>query len=124
LVLIDHIGVRVGDIGAASRFYDAVFKALGHSRCYAAPDLIGYGSDGQAFFWLHRSEAGMSGVHIAFAASDLQSVEAFHAAGLAARGSDNGAPGPRPDYGTSYFAAVLLDPAGNNVEAICNKEGA
>jgi catechol 2,3-dioxygenase-like lactoylglutathione lyase family enzyme len=110
LVLIDHIGVRVGDIGAASRFYDAVFKALGHSRCYAAPDLIGYGSDGQAFFWLHRSEAGMSGVHIAFAASDLQSVEAFHAAGLAARGS--------------YFAALLLDPAGNNVEAICNKEGA
>jgi catechol 2,3-dioxygenase-like lactoylglutathione lyase family enzyme len=122
--MIDHIGVRVSDLGAAARFYDAVFQALGYGRCYEDQDLIGYGSGEEAFFWLHRSNAGASGAHIAFAAPDHRSVERFHAAGLGAGGKDNGAPGPRPDYGPTYFAAFLLDPDGNNVEAVCNKQAA
>ncbi len=62
-----------------------------------------------------------SSVHLAFAAQDRQAVDRFHAAGMKAGGRDNGAPGPRADYGPKYYAAFLLDPDGNNVEAVCLK---
>lgn len=120
--MIDHIGLKVRNMVAATHFYDGIFAALGTGRCYSDPDLIGYGAHGQAFFWLHHSKTVASAAHVAFAAPDHRAVEAFHRAGLAAGGSDNGAPGPRPDYGPSYFAAFLLDPEGNNVEAVCNKK--
>lgn len=120
--MIDHIGLRVDDLAAAAHFYDAVFAVLRYGRTYADPDLVGYGSSDRSFLWLHRTEAAQSAVHIAFAASDHTEVEAFHAAGLSAGGRDNGAPGLRPDYGPSYYAAFLLDPAGNNVEVVCTEE--
>lgn len=68
--------------------------------------------------WLHVGKPG-SGVHVAFRAADHAAVDRFHAAGLAAGGRDNGAPGLRLDYAPSYYAAFLLDPDGNNVEAAC-----
>jgi catechol 2,3-dioxygenase-like lactoylglutathione lyase family enzyme len=60
-----------------------------------------------------------TGTHVAFRANDRESVDRFYAAGLKAGGKDNGGPGPRPDYGPTYYAAFLIDPDGNNVEAVC-----
>jgi catechol 2,3-dioxygenase-like lactoylglutathione lyase family enzyme len=122
--MIDHIGIRVIDLISAARFYDAVLGAIGHGRCYEDENVIGYGSDDHGFFWLHRADTTSAGTHIAIDAPDHRAVEAFHKAGLGAGGRDNGTPGPRPDYGPCYFAAFLLDPAGNNIEAVCNKAGA
>ena len=119
--MIDHIGIRVRNMGLAARFYDAVMPALGYSRCHASDELIGYGAADAAFLWLHRSPTATSGVHIALTAPDRRAIEAFHAAGLSAGGVDHGAAGLRPDYGPTYFAAFLLDPEGNNVEAVCTK---
>lgn len=122
--MIDHIGVRVGNIEASSRFYDAALEALGYHRSYSGPHLLGYGPADQTLFWLHQADTASSGTHIAFAALDRTAVEAFHAAGLTADGTDNGRPGLRLDYGPAYFAAFLLDPDGNNIEAVCNREEA
>ncbi len=68
--------------------------------------------------WLHKTESGVYGTHIAFRAADRAAVDRFHAAGLASGGRDHGLPGLRADYGAGYYACFLLDPDGNNVEAV------
>lgn len=86
---------------------------------------VGLGPAGAPAFWLHHAEGRAGkGVHLAFRAATHSTVAAFHAAGLGAGGRDNGPAGPRPDYGVSYFAAFLIDPDGNNVEAVCPTEPA
>jgi catechol 2,3-dioxygenase-like lactoylglutathione lyase family enzyme len=116
--LLDHIQLVVDDLPACRRFYEAVFEAL-------EIPLAGSGDD---YFWadeLFVSTATSTAargqttgrVHLAFQASDRAMVERFHRAGLAAGGRDNGAPGPR-SYHPGYYAAFLLDPAGNNIEAV------
>jgi catechol 2,3-dioxygenase-like lactoylglutathione lyase family enzyme len=116
--LIDHIQLVVRDLAASRRFYDAVFEALGLP-------LSGEGDD---FFWVDElfvstadSEAAAGKLtgrhHLAFQAKDRAMVDAFHAAALAAGGTDNGAPGERP-YHPGYYGAFLLDPDGNNIEAV------
>lgn len=120
--LIDHIGLVVRDIRASRRFYEAVFRALG----------IPLGGAGENDFWADeffvssvesRAVQGrLTGYHhIAFQAADRATVDAFHQAGLAAGGKDNGAPGERP-YHPGYYAAFLLDPDGNNIEAVHHGE--
>ena len=71
--------------------------------------------------WLYASmgEKGAAGTHVAFRAPDQKAVDAFYKAGLKAGAKDNGGPGPRPDYSPTYYAAFLIDPDGNNVEAVC-----
>lgn len=112
--LIDHVGLRAADFAAAARFYRAVFAALGRAADVAE------GED-----WLELDEfylgprapgAFTSQIHLCFQAADRAMVARFHAAGLAAGGRDNGAPGLR-DYHPGYYAAFLLDPDGNNIEA-------
>lgn len=120
--MFDHIGIRISDLPKSMRFYDAVLGSLGHERCCSDEATVGYGAGGNPSFWLHATGLPGAGSHIAFASPDRQSVEAFHSAGVAAGGADNGAPGPRPDYGRGYFAAFLIDPDGNNVEAVCMTE--
>ena len=116
--MYDHVGVRVRDLAASRRFYAAVLGALGHRENSHGDDYAGYGA-GLATFWLHLSDgAAAKGAHICFAAADAAAVQRFHAAGLEAGGKDNGAPGPRADYGPKYYAAFLIDPDGNNVEAV------
>jgi catechol 2,3-dioxygenase-like lactoylglutathione lyase family enzyme len=116
--LIDHIQLVVRDLAASRRFYDAVFETLGLP-------LSGEGDD---FFWVDElfvstadSEAAAGELtgrhHLAFQAKDRAMVDAFHAAALAAGGTDNGAPGERP-YHPGYYGAFLLDPDGNNIEAV------
>lgn len=112
--MFDHVGLRVRDLPASRRFYAAALAPLGH----AAAEGDGFGPPGAPGLWLHEGAPG-GGVHLAFRAAGRAAVDAFHAAGLAAGGRDHGAPGPRPDYGPHYYAAFLLDPEGNNLEAVC-----
>jgi catechol 2,3-dioxygenase-like lactoylglutathione lyase family enzyme len=117
--MFDHVGIKVSDLKAALRFYDAALRPLGYERGYLDETSAGYGPGGKSSLWLYAARADGAGTHLAFAAADRKSVEAFHAAGLKAGGSDNGAPGLRADYSPQYFAAFLIDPDGNNVEAVC-----
>lgn len=115
--MYDHIGLSVKDIDASVRFYAAALAPLGYVLCSRDAASTGFGPKGAPALWL-AAGAGKGAVHVAFAAPDRDAVARFHAAGLAASGRDNGAPGPRPDYGERYYAAFLLDPDGNNVEAV------
>src|SRR5690606_988746 len=113
----------------ATRFYDAALGALGASLLTLVPaqftggiKAAGYGRQ-KPDFWLNESPAPGPGRHYAFVASSRAEVDAFYAAALAAGGSDNGAPGPRPQYHPDYYAAFVFDPDGNNIEAVCHAPG-
>lgn len=115
--MYDHIGLRVRDVEVARRFYKATLEALG-----LVEDGSGaFGPAGAPGLWLHEEKHSAGGAHVAFRAKDRDAVARFHAAGLAAGGRDNGKPGLRPDYSPCYFAAFLVDPDGNNVEAVCQE---
>lgn len=125
--MIDHTGTYALDFAKAKRFYDAALGALGYTvqREMVAtwdPDfptrhIVAYG-DTRPIFWLIEVKDKRTPVHIAFVAKDEAGVHAFHAAGLAAGGSDNGKPGTRQQYHPGYYGSFLLDPEGNNVEAV------
>ena len=116
--LIDHIQLVVRDLSKTQRFYGAIFEVLG----------IPIAGEGEGYFYADelfvssRSSPASAGeltgrVHLAFAARDREMVQRFHAAGLGAGGTDHGKPGDRP-YHPGYYAAFLLDPDGNNIEAV------
>ncbi|RUZ78302.1 VOC family protein [Mesorhizobium sp. M7A.F.Ca.US.006.01.1.1] len=116
--LIDHIQLVVRDLAASRRFYEAVLQALD----------VPIGGSGADFFWADElfvstadsraAQGKLTGRHhLAFQARDHAMVDGFYKAGLAAGGTDNGAPGERP-YHPGYYAAFLLDPDGNNIEAV------
>ena len=118
--MYDHIGIKVANLDAAVDFYTAALAPLGHVLCSRDASGAGFGPKGAPALWLHldKGRSG-SGAHVAFRAADHAAIRKFHAAGLKAGGRDNGAAGPRADYSPSYFAAFLIDPDGNNVEAVC-----
>lgn len=114
--MFDHVGMCVRDARASARFFTAALAPLG-----LVPDAsgTGFGPPGVPALWLYEAGGGDGAVHVAFVAPDRAAVDRFHAAGVQAGGRDNGTPGLRPDYGPTYYAAFLLDPDGNNVEAVC-----
>ncbi len=117
--MYDHIGLRVKDLDAAVRFYTPALEALGHVLASKDASSASFGPPGAPALWLHSARgANASGAHIAFRAPDRTAVDRFHAAGLKAGGRDNGGPALRANYSPSYYAAFLLDPDGNNVEAV------
>lgn len=118
--LIDHVHLNARDLEASKRFYQAVISALGKEIAVVEGPGFFYSDE----LWVQAVTAGAQAtrVHIAFQAEDHDTVRRFHAAGLAAGGRDNGAPGPR-NYHPGYFAAFLLDPDGNNVEAVYHGKG-
>jgi catechol 2,3-dioxygenase-like lactoylglutathione lyase family enzyme len=120
--MLDHVGIEVGDYDASRAFYEAALEPLGLAVVMEPlPEMAGFGADGKPWFWVNaRGRPAVHGVHLAFVAADHAAVDAFHAAGLAAGGTDNGAPGARPIYHPHYYAAFVLDPDGNNVEAVCH----
>jgi catechol 2,3-dioxygenase-like lactoylglutathione lyase family enzyme len=118
--MYDHIGLKVKDIGASVRFYEAVLAPLGYVLCSRDESGAGFGPKGEPALWLYRAkDAGGPGMHIALGTGVRGAVDRFYAAGLEAGGRDHGRPGLRADYSPTYYAAFLLDPDGNNVEAVC-----
>ena len=118
--MIDHLSLTVSDYSASRDFYAAALAPLGYSLMMEpAAGAGGFGRD-KPEFWIGAGGPPQSGVHVAFAAADHAAVDAFCAAALTAGGRDNGAPGPRPMYHEHYYGAYVLDPDGNNAEAVCH----
>lgn len=121
--IIDHVGFSVSDFEKAKAFYLALFAPLGITLLadftHDGNQHAGFGTD-RPTFWIGTGKSVPSGVHVAFAASTRAAVDAFYAAGLANGGTDNGAPGLRAHYHPDYYGAFVIDPDGNNVEAVCH----
>ncbi len=118
--MYDHIGLKTRDLDASVRFYSAALAGLGHVLCTCDTTSAGLGPRDAPALWLYAdTDARPAGVHLAFCTTERAAVDAFHVAGLKAGGQDNGAPGVRAGYAPNYYAAFLLDPDGNNVEAVC-----
>jgi catechol 2,3-dioxygenase-like lactoylglutathione lyase family enzyme len=117
--MYDHIGLNVKDVVASARFYRAALAALGYGLCSQDGAGASFGPADSPALWLYRGNGASAATHVAFRAADRGAVDRFHAAGLAAGGRDHGVPGLRVDYGPTYYAAFLLDPDGNNIEAVC-----
>jgi catechol 2,3-dioxygenase-like lactoylglutathione lyase family enzyme len=119
--MLDHVSLRVQDFDRALAFYRAALAPLGYLTVMEFPGAAGLGEPGKPDFWIMRTEQPLNPTHVAFSA-DRARVDAFHAAALAAGGSDNGQPGVRSDYHPHYYAAFVLDPEGNNVEVVCQAD--
>ena len=119
--MVDHIGLKTKDLARAVRFYQAALAPLELVLASQDASGAGLGPAGAPSLWLTRDGGAKGGVHLAFTARNRAAVDRFHAAGLAAGGKDNGAPGLRADYSPTYYAAFLLDPDGNNIEAVCTR---
>ncbi|MDH5821986.1 VOC family protein [Luteimonas sp. RD2P54] len=118
--MFDHVGLQVRDLETARRFYRAALAPLGHVQDESG---TGFGPKGAPALWLYETkDKAVARTHLAFGAATREAVERFHRAGLEAGARDNGGPGLRAEYGPGYFAAFLVDPDGNNVEAVCLAE--
>jgi catechol 2,3-dioxygenase-like lactoylglutathione lyase family enzyme len=120
--MIDHISVGVADLDRAARFYEAALASLGLSRLVTRPKTIGFGKS-YPEFWINlrpgmAKVAPESGAHICLRAKTAADVDAFHAAALGAGGTSDGAPGLRPHDRVKYYAAFVIDPDGNRIEAV------
>lgn len=120
--MLDHVGISVTDLAKSQAFYEKALKPLG-IRLVAADGMhyAGFGTEQKGFFWLGPTETPPSRVHVAFASEDRDTVHRFYEAALEAGGTDNGAPGLRPEYHPNYYGAFVLDPDGHNIEAVCHK---
>ena len=126
--MLDHVGFVVSEYDRAKRFYSVALAPLSISLIMEiTPEktgLLGYhagfGSDGKPFFWIGNRGRPISGLHVAFEAKSRQLVDQFHREALRIGGRDNGAPGLRSHYHANYYGAFVLDPDGNNVEAVCH----
>jgi catechol 2,3-dioxygenase-like lactoylglutathione lyase family enzyme len=114
--MYDRIGLRVRDISVAVQFYSAALRPLGHVLCEQDSEAAGFSPPGEPSAWLSLKQGECcGGVHLAFYAANRDAVDRFHAEALEAGGRDLGAPGER----ASAYAAYLVDPDGNTVEAVC-----
>jgi catechol 2,3-dioxygenase-like lactoylglutathione lyase family enzyme len=118
--MIDHIALTVSDYERSRDFYKEVLAALGYELLMEhGISGAGFGRDGKPDFWIQAGEA--SGpIHVAFATADRAAVSDFHAAAVGAGAQGNGDPGLRPEYHPNYYGAFVLDPDGNNLEAVCH----
>lgn len=127
--MLDHVSITVSDMTRAGPFYDAVFAALGHPCVRREETVLGYGTRNRPWDDSHTyisvratgDKIGADRRHWCFRAPSREAVDAFHAAGLASGGTDDGPPGLRPHYHEGYYAAFLIDPDGNRIEAVCHR---
>jgi catechol 2,3-dioxygenase-like lactoylglutathione lyase family enzyme len=120
--MIDHISIAVRDLEAGGRFYEAVLAMLGYSKLITRPTTIGFGKT-YPDFWINarprmNTPEPDGGAHVCLRAASAEAVDAFHAAALKMGGRSDGLPGPRPEYTPGYYAAFVLDPDGNRIEAV------
>ena len=118
--MIDHLNLGVADLAVSRAFYEQALAPLGYAILMERTYGVGFGRDGKPDFWI-SDRPSSAPLHVAFAASDRATVDAFHAAALTAGGRDNGPPGLRPQYHPNYYGAFALDPEGNNVEAVSHR---
>jgi catechol 2,3-dioxygenase-like lactoylglutathione lyase family enzyme len=125
--MIDHVSVGVADLNRAARFYEAALGAIGLSPLVSRPATIGFGKT-YPEFWINLRAAMAkvpheSGTHICLRAKTKSEVDAFHAAALGNGGTSDGAPGVRPHDRVTYYAAFVIDPDGNRIEAVTFPQG-
>ncbi|MFI4935381.1 MAG: VOC family protein [Caulobacterales bacterium] len=128
--MLDHVSLAVADFARARAFYDRALSPLGIAAVMTVSAeesggqaFMGYGSEGQPYFWISGGPPLTGRLHVAFTAKDRPTVDAFYQAAIAAGGRDNGAPGVRPHYHPNYYGAFVLDPDGHNIEAVCHAPG-
>lgn len=122
--MIDHVKLFVGDLGRSKSFYLCALEPLGYTLMMELGPLgLAFGRE-RPELWIAPVPASElpTSAHVALRAGSRAAVEAFHAAALAAGAADNGAPGPRTHYHPTYYGAFVLDPDGNNLEAVCHAD--
>jgi hypothetical protein len=129
-IMIDHISTYAIDYIATKRFYTAVLNVLGYGQQaefvaeweteFPNRRICGFGRDSKADFWIVETAVVYTPRHVAFSATQRRLVDEFHSVGLSHGGKDNGAPGLRPIYHEHYYGSFLIDPDGNDVEAVCH----
>jgi catechol 2,3-dioxygenase-like lactoylglutathione lyase family enzyme len=118
--MLDHIGLLVSDFARSKSFFEQALAPLGYKLLMEFGGAAGFGTAGKPDFWIGQGETPARSVHVAFAASDRAVVDRFFKAATGAGGRDNGAPGLRTQYHPTYYGAFVLDPDGNNIEAVCH----
>jgi catechol 2,3-dioxygenase-like lactoylglutathione lyase family enzyme len=129
--MLDHVGFSVNDVAKSKAFYEKALAPLGITAVMevtlaqsgGAYEGVGFGDGGKPYFWVGSGGKISPHMHVAFAARDRETVDAFHEAALAAGAKDNGGPGLRPHYHANYYGAFVLDPDGHNIEAVCHAPG-
>lgn len=116
--MIDHVTIKVSNLEVTKEFYLKALEPLGYKLLHAEGAFIGLGKDNKADTWFAASDQKSGPVHISWKADTKEEVEAFYKAALQAGGQDNGAPGIRMEYHENYYGAFVLDPDGNNIEAV------
>lgn len=119
--MVDHVTIGVSDLERSRDFYLRVLAPLGLAETHTnetLPNEVEFGPAGANDFAISTDYPTGAPIHVAFAADSREQVDAFHAVALASGGRENGAPGPRPEYSAGYYGAFVLDPDGNNVEAV------
>jgi catechol 2,3-dioxygenase-like lactoylglutathione lyase family enzyme len=130
-LMIAHVGIRVSDIEKSKKFFAEALKPIGYQmlREYGVTPSrptasAGFGEPPRADLWLYQDAPSQTPVHIAFQVNTRSLVDAFYHAAIAAGAKDNGKPGIRPQYNPNYYGAFVLDPDGNNIEAVCREQPA
>jgi catechol 2,3-dioxygenase-like lactoylglutathione lyase family enzyme len=118
--VIDHIGIRTAELEILSRFYEQALTPLGWRKLVEFSGGAAFGRGAQPVLWISNSGNPPSSIHVAILAESRAAVDAFYNAAIAAGARDNGKPAVRTEYHSSYYAAFVTDPDGNNFEAVCH----
>ena len=118
--MLAHVAVNVTDLEASKRFYLGALEPLGYRVVYEEPGRLAYLADAHGLDFGLGQRGPVGGAHVAFECPDRSTVDGFYSAAMAAGGTDNGAPGLRPQYDADYYAAYVLDADGNNIEVVCH----
>lgn len=121
--MFNHVFLNVSDLKKSFKFYEQCLNALGFEANLNVDEYVAFGSPTDKYlFWIHQAgTGGTKNMHLAFNAESKDDVKKFFEMALANGGTSNGEPGPRKEHGADYFAAYVLDPDGNNIEAVCYK---
>ena len=118
--MIDHSGVSVSDVARGETFYHAALAPLGYTLLMDGEQYAGFGVAPKPHFGIGQGKPNVPPIYVAFRGESRALVDAFYRPAMASRGSDNGAPGPRPHYHSHCYGALVLDPDGHNIEAVCD----